>query len=75
MFTTTLSKDAATALALLGKSDILKDAYLAGGTACALQLGHRVSLDFDFFTEKEFTTEIVLKQLKKVQELRIKGEI
>lgn len=63
MFTNTLSKDAAAALALLGKSDILKDTYLAGGTACALQLGHRVSLDLDFFTHKEFNTEAVLKQL------------
>lgn len=26
--------------------------YLAGGTALALQLGHRVSLDFDIFCEK-----------------------
>jgi hypothetical protein len=26
--------------------------YLAGGTALALQLGHRKSLDFDFFSEK-----------------------
>lgn len=64
MFTKTLSKNAAATLALLGKSGILKDAYLAGGTACALQLGHRVSLDLDFFTEKEFPTEVVLKQLE-----------
>lgn len=66
MFTKTLSQNAAAALALLGNSGILKDAYLAGGTACALQLGHRVSLDLDFFTEKEFPTEIVLKQLKEL---------
>ena len=26
------------------------DGYLAGGTALALQLGHRVSIDFDVFT-------------------------
>ncbi|MBI2017957.1 nucleotidyl transferase AbiEii/AbiGii toxin family protein [Candidatus Daviesbacteria bacterium] len=64
MFTNTLSKNAAGVLAILGKSKILKNAYLAGGTACALQLGHRVSLDLDFFTEKEFSTEIVLEQLK-----------
>ncbi len=66
MFTKTLSKNAAAALALLGKSGILKDAYLAGGTACALQIDHRVSLDLDFFTEKEFPTEIVLKQLEQL---------
>lgn len=63
MFTNTLSQNASTTLALLGKSGILKDAYLAGGTACALQLGHRVSLDLDFFTHTEFNTQAVLKQL------------
>lgn len=66
MFTNTLSQNAAAALAVLGKSEILKNAYLAGGTACALQLGHRVSLDLDFFTEKEFDTEIILRQLEEL---------
>lgn len=71
MFTKTLSQNAAAALALLGKSGILKDAYLAGGTACALQLGHRVSLDLDFFTAIEFPTEIVLKQLGEIQGFKL----
>lgn len=71
MFTKTLSQNAATALALLGKSGILQDAYLAGGTACALQIGHRVSLDLDFFTEKEFDTEIVLKQLNQLSGFKL----
>ncbi|MBK8338909.1 MAG: nucleotidyl transferase AbiEii/AbiGii toxin family protein [Flavobacteriales bacterium] len=30
--------------------------YLAGGTALALQIGHRDSIDFDFFSEREFDT-------------------
>lgn len=30
--------------------------YLAGGTGLALQLGHRDSVDFDFFTEDHFDT-------------------
>lgn len=30
--------------------------YLAGGTGLALQLGHRDSIDFDFFTEEHFDT-------------------
>ena len=66
MFTKTLSPNAAAALALLGESGILNDGYLAGGTACALQIGHRVSLDLDFFTEIEFNTEVVLGQLDKL---------
>ena len=32
----------------------LKDFYLAGGTALSLQLGLRVSVDFDFFTANRF---------------------
>jgi hypothetical protein len=31
--------------------------YLAGGTALALQLGHRVSEDLDFFIDKAFDAE------------------
>ena len=38
--------------------------YLAGGTALALQLGHRTSLDFDFYTDKHFDTEIILANLQ-----------
>ncbi|MGH2569524.1 MAG: nucleotidyl transferase AbiEii/AbiGii toxin family protein [Bacteroidota bacterium] len=29
--------------------------YLAGGTALALQIGHRRSVDFDFYSQKHFT--------------------
>ena len=71
MFTNTLSKNAAGTLALLGKSGVMSDAYLAGGTACALQLGHRVSLDLDFFSEKEFNTGIVLEQLEKLSGFKL----
>ena len=30
--------------------------YMAGGTALALQIGHRYSFDFDFFSIEEFST-------------------
>ncbi|MHB1769720.1 MAG: nucleotidyl transferase AbiEii/AbiGii toxin family protein [Minisyncoccota bacterium] len=40
--------------------------YLAGGTALALQIGHRVSVDFDFFTEKDFEIENVYEQVQKM---------
>ena len=35
---------------ILGKSEW----YLAGGTGLALQVGHRHSVDLDFFTPKRF---------------------
>src|SRR3990170_9002750 len=28
--------------------------YLAGGTGLALQIGHRTSVDFDFYSQKHF---------------------
>ena len=42
-----------------------KDFYLAGWTALALQIGHRVSIDFDFFTEKDFETEDIYERVQK----------
>ena len=50
MFEQILSKQAKDALALLGAIKVLpQGTYLAGGTALALQLGHCLSYDFDFF--------------------------
>jgi len=35
-----------------GKCNFLEGFYLAGGTALAMQLGHRISVDLDFFSEE-----------------------
>ena len=40
-----------------------KGFYLAGGTALALELGHRESLDFDLFSYKGFKNDDILKDL------------
>jgi hypothetical protein len=40
--------------------------YLAGGTALALQLAHRDSIDFDFFTDREFNSGELLHEVKEV---------
>lgn len=50
----------------LAKLPLLKDTdwYLAGGTALALQVGHRKSLDLDFFIPKvEFDTTKLVRAL------------
>jgi hypothetical protein len=39
-------------------------AYLAGGMATALQLGHRVSADFDWFTTKTIPPQRLLDDIK-----------
>lgn len=43
----------------------LKEFYLVGGTALALQLGHRNSIDIDLFTQNDFSPEDLLKFLEK----------
>ena len=47
------------AKALLPPFKNLQGFYLAGGTALALQLGHRISVDFDFFSEKEVPVDLL----------------
>lgn len=42
-----------------------KDFYLVGGTAIALQLGHRRSVDFDLFTEKPVRNQSILNNILK----------
>jgi hypothetical protein len=41
-----------------------KGFYLVGGTALALQMGHRLSVDFDLFIEKELSTGLFDKAKK-----------
>lgn len=74
MFTKTLPENAKTGLALLGKSKILDKAYLAGGSSLALQLGHRISVDFDFFTRQEFNTAQLIRQMKKIGRFELEQE-
>lgn len=40
--------------------------YLAGGTGLALQIGHRDSADFDFFTDEHFATPPLYAQLLEI---------
>jgi hypothetical protein len=39
---------------------------LAGGTALALQKGHRISYDLDFFTLQQFRNDALIPEIKKV---------
>lgn len=44
--------------------DSLKEFFLVGGTALALQLGHRVSVDLDLFTRNEFFCDDIILELQ-----------
>jgi len=61
-------------LADLAESNVIKDFYLAGGTALALQFGHRKSIDLDWFNKNSFDTRELRKELSKIGKIIIKAE-
>ena len=64
MYAETLPKNWEKILTLLKSNNLLQNFYLAGGTGLALQIGHRTSIDFDFFSDKTFNTRHYLTRLK-----------
>lgn len=46
--------------------------YLGGGTALALQIGHRVSVDFDLFSREEISPDLIKKIKEIFKEFKIK---
>lgn len=59
MFTQAILPDTLRAIKLAASILDVKKAYLAGGTSLALQIGHRISIDLDFFTQEKFREEAV----------------
>jgi len=51
----------------------MREFYLAGASA-ALHLGHRVSEDLDFFTQRELNTHALIQRLKRLGELEVQAE-
>ncbi|MDH6254195.1 hypothetical protein M2347_003922 [Chryseobacterium sp. H1D6B] len=61
LYKETVSDEMWELLQKLMKDENLKDFNLVGGTALALRLGHRLSVDIDLFTTKDFNSEMMLK--------------
>ncbi len=49
---------------ILSRIKNFKSFHLAGGTALALQIAHRTSVDFDLFTEKEISKKLLIQAEK-----------
>jgi hypothetical protein len=64
MFYNVLDKKRRNILPLL--KPFQKDFYLAGGTALALQIGHRDSADFDLFSPENINTDKLFVKIKEV---------
>ena len=50
----------------------LNNYYMIGGTALSLQLGLRLSYDFDFCVPEMFNNEVLLEELKEIGKIEIK---
>jgi predicted nucleotidyltransferase component of viral defense system len=50
----------------LSSQSFITDFYLAGGTCLALQIGHRRSIDFDFFIPDDFDTSTIINRLTQI---------
>lgn len=57
-------------MSTLQKNAVLKSFYLAGGTALALQIGHRKSLDLDFFSQ-DFDENVVEEKVKTINGFKL----
>ncbi len=68
----TLNKETSAVLDLL--KDSVSGFCLAGGTALALELGHRISVDLDFFSVNNFSTQKIADKLKTIGHLEISSQ-
>lgn len=71
MFTTGISPATQQALAILTKVPFVGKYYLAGGTACALYYGHRLSYDLDFFSRDPEEPVQITQKLLGLGELKV----
>ena len=75
MFVETLPVDVQRLLERLGRLPTVEPFYLAGGSAVALHLGHRVSADLDFFTpQDDYEAEPLIQELQSVGHLAIRQQ-
>ena len=60
----TVSESTLELLKALMEDELLKGFFLVGGTALALQIGHRLSIDIDLFTQASFDENEILLNLE-----------
>lgn len=74
MFQNAIDKNTWKILRKLVEIPLLSDFYLAGGSAAAFQLGHRISKDLDFFIPKSFSNYELLQHLSQIQKPQVRQE-
>jgi len=75
MFLHTLPANARHILKQLGQEPLVRPFYLAGGSAAALHLGHRISVDLDFFTTQDhYKAEPLIQRLQTIGHLQVRQQ-
>ena len=74
MFKKPLLPDTLRAIKLVSKIPTVSNAYLAGGTGLSLHLGHRISVDLDFFSKEKFREESLSLELSKIPKYKEEGK-
>ncbi len=67
----TLREEQKSLLNLIADQMPLQGSYLAGGTALALIIGHRESVDFDWFSPAEFDPESLARKLSLIKPFKV----
>ncbi|MDP2586960.1 MAG: nucleotidyl transferase AbiEii/AbiGii toxin family protein [Candidatus Komeilibacteria bacterium] len=58
----------------ISQSDLVEKFYLAGGTALAILLGHRESIDLDWFCQDGFSNQEIKAYLSKLGSFKLTSE-
>jgi hypothetical protein len=74
MYAETLDKKTKLILEKITISEIVANFYLAGGTALAIQLGHRRSIDLDWFNGESFSVSGIKNRLSGLGKIEVIGE-
>jgi len=74
MFEESISQETKLVFQKISQSDLVEKFYLAGGTALAIQLGHRESIDLDWFCQTDFSNQEVKEKLSKLGDFQVAGE-
>lgn len=74
MYPEAISPETGDILAKLSRTEIANNFYLAGGTALSLQLGHRKSIDLDWFSKADFSGADLKKELASLGNFELNSE-
>ena len=74
MFKESINQKTRLVLEKISQSDLVERFYLAGGTALAIALKHRESIDLDWFSQADFSNQEIKAQLSQLGVFQVIGE-